>query len=168
MVSDQGPHRELWRTLCLPHCPGTTLSRHCLLSDSSSRGQHSHLNTHTCMHTLLCAHPHPEWANHHRKAKVEREWEGEGERNMMGRGSVSAYTEECLPQMSEGRVQRNTCPVTQTYVTRLLIAPPKIGRYHHLRCFACSSADQGKVNIQNIQMAVFHIWLYSIEFITNL
>ncbi len=82
---------------------------------------------------------------------------------------MSAYTEECLPQMSEGRVQRNTCPVTQTYVTALLIAPPKIGRHHHhLRYFACSSADQGKVNIQNVQMALFHIWLYSIDIIRNL
>lgn len=84
----------------------------------------------------------------------------------MGGGSVSAYTEKFLPEMSEGRVQRNTCPVTQTYAAGLLIAPPKIG--HHLCCIACSSADQGKVNIQNIQMALFHIWLYNIEVISNL
>lgn len=88
---------------------------------------------------------------------------------MMGGGSVSAYTEECLPQLSKGRAQRNTCPVTQTYVTRLLIAPPKIEHHHHhLLCFACSSADQEKVNISNVQMAPFHIWLYSIEVISNL
>ena len=67
---------------------------------------------------------------------------------MMEGGSGSAYTEECLPQMREGRVQHNTCPVTQTYVTGLLIAPPKIGHRHYLCCFACPSAGQGKVNIE--------------------
>lgn len=81
---------------------------------------------------------------------------------------MSAYTEECLPQMSEGRVQRNTCPVTQTCATGSLIAPPKIGHHHHLCCFDCFSVDRGKVNIENIQMALFHIWLYSIEVIGNL
>lgn len=67
---------------------------------------------------------------------------------------MSAYTEECLPQMRERRVQLNTCPVTQTCATGLLIAPPKIGHHHYLHSFARSSADPGKV--QNIQMAVFH------------
>lgn len=84
---------------------------------------------------------------------------------MMGRGS---YAQECLPEMSEERVQSHTCPVTQTYATELLIAPPKIGHHLLLCCFACSSADQGKVNIQNIQMALFHIWIYNIEVINNL
>ncbi len=42
-------------------------------------GRHSHLNTHTCMHTVLSPHPHPEWVSHHREAKVEREREKERE-----------------------------------------------------------------------------------------
>lgn len=61
---------------------------------------------------------------------------------MMGGGSVSAYTEECLPEMNRGS-NVNTCPVTQTYASELLIAPPKIGHSHHLCCFACSSAVHG-------------------------
>lgn len=79
---------------------------------------------------------------------------------------MSAYTEECLLQKSEGSVQGNTCPVTQAYVTGLLTTPPKIGHHHHLYCSDCSSADQGKVNIQN--MALFHVWLYSTDIISNL
>lgn len=161
MVSNRGPPQRVL-TCSLP----ATLSGLWLLSESSSEAD-AHTWTHTQAHFCTPTHAH---SGPTIIAKGESEGEGERERNMMGGGSVSAYTEECLAQMSEGRVQHNTCPVTQTYVTGLLIAPPKIGHHHHhhLHCFACSSADQGKVNIQNVQMALFHIWLYSIEIISNL
>lgn len=155
IVSDQGPHRELWPALFLPHCPGADFSL-----SPDPRPVLTPENT----HAFLCAHPYPEWANH----QSPRKEKGRRRENCNGRGSVSAYTEECLPKMREEKVQCNTCPVTQTYATELLIAPPKIGHHHHLCCFACPSEDQGNVNIQNIQMALFHIWLYNIEVINNL
>lgn len=111
------------------------------------------MQAHTRTHTLLCAHPYSVSANYHRQRKKR----GRRREKYDGRGSVSAYTEECLPQMREGRVQLNTCPVTQTCATGCCPIF-EIGRHRHRQCLACSSSDQCKVTIQNIQMPVFHIW----------
>lgn len=169
MVSRQGPLRELSPALCLPHCPGTDFSlspapRPNLTPEHMHSHTYIHTETRTCTHTNFCVPTHNQSG-----LTIEGESERERERNMTGGGSVSAYTEECLPQMSKGWVQCNTCPVTQTYVTGLLIVPPKIGhRDAHLHHFAHSSTDQGKVNIKNVQMARFHIWLYKTDVIGSL
>lgn len=135
----RAPLAELCRRApCLPHRPAADVSLG-PPSRPSLGNAHAHARAPTSIH-------------HHMEARRE----GGGWGSVVGGGlCVSAYTEECLPQKSKGSVQCNTCPVTQVYVTGLLIAPPKIGWHHHLCCFClliCTARKKG--NPQKCQMTL--------------
>lgn len=134
----RAPLAELCRVPCLPHRPAADVSLG-PPSRPSLGNAHAHARAPTSIH-------------HH----MEAQRAGGGRGSVVGGElCVSAYTEECLPQKSKGSVQRNTCPVTQAYVTGLLIAPPKIGWHHHLCRFClliCTRRKKG--NPQEFQMTL--------------
>lgn len=134
----RAPLAELCRAPCLPHRPAADVSLG-PPSRPSLGNAHAHARAATSIH-------------HH----MEAQRAGGGQGSLVGGGlCVSAYTEECLPQKSKGSVHRNTCPVTQAYVTGLLIAPPKIGWHHHLCCLClliCTPRKKG--NPKKFQMTL--------------
>lgn len=81
-----------------------------------------------------------------------------------GRGALCQLTpRNVCPKRGKRTVQLNTCPVTPSHVTGLLIAPPKIGHYHHLYGFACSSAHPCSVSIETLLFNIQSISLSSLK-----